>query len=361
MTPDVLLLRKLMSREDLTREESAELLVTLLRTDTEGWRLLAFSVASQTKGETLDELLGMFDALRTLTGDYALHLDGRRPLDVSSSGGSGVRKINISTLTSLVVGDPETPVIKQSFWRMTNTAGSAGMLAAVGILTPSVTLPQIQQAVDEVGVAFYSPLFVSPELGNLVQFGRELNTRQVGINTPFNLVAPLFTPVPLQARMFGTNNPTQFELILSLFKAFGYRSGLVLRGFDGMDEASLASPTRVQGFRGDEEIDFVLLPEEVGLRRVAPEEIQPEHPNPGYRDFVRIVFRQETGPKRDLVALNAGLAFWISERVPSIEEGVRLALTRLESGVVEEKLTRLVELIGSPDVLRQARELHLSS
>ena len=106
MTPDVLLIRKMMSRQNLTRAESAELLETILRSDGEGWKILAYSVASQTKGETVEEILGMFDAMRRLTGDYDLDLAGRRPMDISSAGGSGVRKINVSTLTALIAGDP---------------------------------------------------------------------------------------------------------------------------------------------------------------------------------------------------------------------------------------------------------------
>jgi anthranilate phosphoribosyltransferase len=78
------------------------------------------------------------------------------------------------------------------------------------------------------------------------------------------------------------------------------------------------------------------------------------------RDFVRIVFGQETGPKRDLVALNSGLALWISERAATIEEGIQAAVKRLENGSVAEKLTTLVEQHGNPETLRQARAAHLS-
>ena len=85
--PDILLIRKLMSRQNLSRAESAELMEETVRTDAEGWKLLAYSVASQTKGETVEEILGMFDAARRLTGEYDLDLSGRRPMDISTSGG----------------------------------------------------------------------------------------------------------------------------------------------------------------------------------------------------------------------------------------------------------------------------------
>ena len=359
MNPDVLLIRKMMSRQNLTRAESAEVLETILRSDGEGWKLLAYSVASQTKGETVEEILGMFDAMRRLTGEYDLDLSGRRPMDISSAGGSGVRKINVSTLSSLVAGDPVVPVVKHSFWKVTSITGSADALEAVGIHPQIVTLPQIQKAVETVGVAFYSPLFVSSELRNIVSFGRVLGEKRVGVSTPFHMLAPIFTPIPLTYRMFGLNNPTQFEILTEIFRGLGYRNALLVRGFEGLDEASISSPSRVRGFRGEEELDFVLIPEEVGLARVSQDEVTPVDAESNYRDFLRIAHGQETGPKRDLIALNAGLALWISERAPSIADGVQMALERLASGMAAERLTALVEQHGSPEILRQARARYL--
>jgi anthranilate phosphoribosyltransferase len=361
MTPDVLLIRQLMSRQNLSRAESAEVVETLLRQDTEGWKLLAYSVASQTKGETVEELLGMFDALHNLTGDYSLDLAGHRPMDVSSAGGSGVGKINVSTLTALVIGEPAVPVVKHSFWRVTGITGSADALEAVGIFPTRVTLPQIQKAIETAGVAFYSPVFVSAELRNVVTFGRALGVHQVGVSTPFHLMAPLFTPIPLAYRMFGINNPTQFEMLSELFKGLGYKNALLVRGFEGLDEASISSPSRVRGFRNGEDFDFVLMPEEHGLKRVSLETVTPVDATSNIRDFLRIAHGQEKGPKRDLVALNAGLALWISDRAATIREGIETALTRIENGSVAGKLTTLVEQHGEPDILRQARAAHLSS
>jgi anthranilate phosphoribosyltransferase len=360
MSSHIPLIRKMMAGQDLTRAESAALLEDLLRHDAEGWKLLAYSVASQTKGETLDELLGMCDAMARLTGDYALDLAGRRPMEVSSSGGSGIRKINVSTLMALAVGEPEVPILKHSFWKVTGIAGSADVLAGVGVFAPAVTLPQIQQAVDRVGVAFYSPLFVSPELGNLTNFGRALAENQVGVSTPFHLLAPIFTPVRLTYRMFGYSNPRQAGLLIDLFKGLGFRNALVVRGSDGLDEATLTGPSRVRGYRDGQDFDFEITPETTGLATAPPEAIAPVDTASNLRDFLRITHGLETGPKRDLVALNAGLALWISGRAATIEEGTREALRRIASGEVREKLKAVVELTGNPEVLRQTEREYLS-
>jgi anthranilate phosphoribosyltransferase len=360
MTPETLLLRKLMIRQDLTRAESAALLEALLRQDREGWKLLAYSVASQTKGETVEELLGMWDAMFALTGEYPLNLEGRRPMEVASAGGSGVRKINVSTLMALIVGEPAVPILKHSFWKVTGIAGSADVLAAVGIFAPAVTLDQIQRAVEEVGVAYYSPVFVSRELGNLVNFGRTLAEKDVGVSTPFHLMASIFTPVRLACRMFGLNNPRQFELLIELFRGLGYDNALVVHGSDGLDEATIAGPSRVRGFRGSQTFDFTLEPETAGLATAPVSTIAPVDANSNTRDFLRIVHGLETGPKRDLVVLNCGLALWISDRAESVAEGVQIALGRIASGEAWEKLVKLVALTGNPEILHQAEQEHLS-
>src|SRR5436305_1459341 len=217
------LIRKLMTRQDLTRAESADLMADLMSTDVEGWRFMAFSVASQTKGETAEELLGMYDGMLRLTGPYGIQLPAR-VMDVSSTGGSGVRKINVSTLTALITGDTDVAVVKHG-----------------------------------------------------------------------------------------------------------------------------------------EAIDFVLEPEAVGLKRVPQSAVQPADAHESLGDFLRILCGREKGPKRDLAALNSGVVFYLTDRTPTIEAGIELAIRRLESGEIEQKLDTLVAQMGSPETLAAARREYLSS
>ena len=101
-------------------------------------------------------------------------------------------------------------------------------------------------------------------------------------------------------------------------------------------------------------------PSRPGSGRLPGEAIAPVDARSNTRDFLRIAHGLEKGPKRDLVALNCGLALWISDRAASIEEGVRTAIGRLDSGEVGRKLRTVVELTGDPDILRLAEEEHLA-
>jgi anthranilate phosphoribosyltransferase len=359
MSEEHRLLRKLMARQDLSRAETAELVSTQLREDAGGWRLLAFSVAAQTKGETLDELLGILDGMARLTGPYPIRFP-EELMDISSSGGTGIRKINVSTLSALVVGEPGLAIAKQSFYGINSLAGSADVLRTVGIEVPALTLPQFERALATVGVAFQSPVFLSPELRNLALFGQGLGAHAVGISTPYHLTVPIFAPFKLRYRMFGINRVQQLDLLAALFRALGYHSALAVHGLDGLDEVSICGPTRLRGFRGEEEIDTTLTPEQAGLATAPPEAVTPREPAGSARDFLRIVHGVETGPKRDLVALNSGVALYLAGRAPSIAAGVETAIERLASGNVARKLEALVEQVGAPEVLRGAAAAALS-
>jgi anthranilate phosphoribosyltransferase len=354
------LIRLLMARQDLTRRQAAQLVEEILRDDDAGWRILAFSVAAQTKGETLDEMMGILDAMGALTGSYPISFPAEL-MDISSSGGSGVRKINVSTLATLVVGGPELSIAKQSFWGITSVTGSADVLRAVGIEVPALTLLQLETVLREIGIAFLSPVFLSPELANLSHFGQELGKNQVGVSTPFHLAVPIFTPFRLKYRMFGLPKPHQLEMLRDIFHALGYESALAVCGLDGLDEVSLSAPSRLRGFKQGEELDLTLEPEQAGLKTVSPAAVAPEDARSNVRDFLRIAHGVETGPKRDLVALNAGVALFLTARARSIREGVEMAIARLAGGQVGAKLEALVAAVGAPPIFARARRDALGS
>ena len=208
MSEEHRLVRKLMARQDLSRAETAGLVSTQLREDASGWRLLAFSVAAQTKGETLDELLGILDGMAELTGPYRIRFP-EELMDISSSGGTGIRKLNVSTLSALVVGEPGLAIAKQSFYGINSLAGSADVLRTVGIEVPALTLPQLERALSTVGVAFQSPVFLSPELGNLARFGQGLGANAVGPDffdwgLPFYFGRTVYTAIENAATAVGT-------------------------------------------------------------------------------------------------------------------------------------------------------------
>ena len=123
----------------------------------------------------------------------------------------------------------------------------------------------------------------------------------------------------------------------------GARKALVVSSADGLDEMSTSGTTRVVEVDGDRLRTYEIAPEDVGLPRVEPAEITAGTPDVN-AETTRRIFAGERGPARDLAALNAGAAIYVSGRVDSLEEGVRAAEAALDDGraaVALESLTAL--------------------
>lgn len=352
------LARKIMGKENLSRIESQRLIEYLLKNDSSGEKFLAYSIAMQTKGETVEEILGVFDGLGTFTTKY-LQLPPSDYMDLSSSGGGKLKKINVSTLSSLVVSSEKVPVPKQSFFGITSITGSSDVLAAIGITVPTIDSRKLEQSLKEVGIGFYHHLHISPELKNLVKFGGYLKEKEVGLNTPFNLVCPMYTPIPIKYRLFGTNNPNQLETIAQVFQESSVENGWVVYGAGGMDEISIFGETLVAEMNNKKIKRKKITPEDADLKRCDYKDVKPVDKESNIRDFLRIAYGLKEGPKRDLILINAGAGLYLSNQAKSLKAGTDLARQRLESGEIGRKIDRLVEIVGEKEVLEKAKIKYL--
>jgi anthranilate phosphoribosyltransferase len=59
--------------------------------------------------------------------------------------------------------------------------------------------------------------------------------------------------------------------------------------------------------------------------------------------LVRAVLDNESGPARDIVVLNAGVALYAANVVPTMAEGVTLAREAVASGKAAAKMSQFVE------------------
>ena len=66
--------------------------------------------------------------------------------------------------------------------------------------------------------------------------------------------------------------------------------------------------------------------------------------------IIRAIFDgTETGPRHDVVALNAGAALLVAGRVDTLRQGVELAIETIRSGAAADLLARLQARAWSPE------------
>jgi anthranilate phosphoribosyltransferase len=109
-----------------------------------------------------------------------------------------------------------------------------------------------------------------------------------------------------------------------------------------MDEITLSTETVVSELKDGQVHTFELSPEQFGMKRVPLSDLQGGSAVEN-AEITKAILSGATGPKRDIVLLNAGASLYIGGVASTMEEGIELAKTAIDSGKAMEVLQNLVE------------------
>jgi anthranilate phosphoribosyltransferase len=324
----------LAARKDLSSSQTAGVLAEIMAGNASEAQTAAVLIALRTKGETIDELVGLATTMRLMA--TPVNTSREDLIDTAGTGG-GRPTFNVSTTAALIAAGAGCAVAKHGNRSATGLSGSADLLEALGVridLAPEA----VAQCIEQAGFGF---MFAPAHHGatrHVVPVRKELAVRTI-----FNFLGPLTNPAGATRQVIGVSDPAFLDTIAGALARLGAAKALVVSSQDGLDEMSTSGTTTVVEVDGTEITSYALEPEDVGLRRSAYEAVAggpPEH-NAG---ITRRIFAGETGPARDLAALNAGAAIYVAGRVETLEAGVRAAEEALDSGRAARALDTLAEL-----------------
>ncbi len=334
-------IKKLTERESLTAEEAQAAMNEIMSGDATPAQIAAFLIAMRMKGETVDEITGCARAMR----DNVTRLNPkRRPLvDTCGTGGDGSDTFNISTTAAFVVAGAGAAVAKHGNRGVSSACGSADVLKQLGVKIDAEHAV-VERCIDEVGLGFmFAPIFhgaMKHAIGP---------RREVGVRTIFNILGPLANPAFAEAQVVGVYDRSLVEPLANVLKNLGARHAFVVHGADGLDEVTTTTTTTVaeaiEGARGGVKVSE-FDPAEVGMETATLNDLigGDAAVNAGITEGI---LRGETGPRRDIVVLNAAFALTAADRVKSIAEGIEAASRSIDSGAAMEKLERLREVSSS--------------
>jgi anthranilate phosphoribosyltransferase len=326
----------LASRRDLTAEEAAAVLAEIMEGNASEVQTAAVLIALRTKGETVDELVGLATTMRRLAKPV---LTGRDDLLDTAGTGGGRPTFNVSTTAALIAAGAGCAVAKHGNRSATGLSGSADVLEALGVridLGPE----EVARCIEEAGFGF----MFAPAHHGATRFVVPVR-KELAVRTIFNFLGPLTNPAGATRQVIGVSDPAFVETIAGALAALGARKALVVSSADGLDEMSTSGTTRVVEVDGSELQSYEVSPEDVGLPPAAPEELTGGTPDRN-AETTRRILEGERGPRRDLAVLNAGAAVYVAGRADSLEDGVRAAEAAIDDGRAADVLERLVELTG---------------
>ena len=183
----------------------------------------------------------------------------------------------------------------------------------------------------------FAPLF-HPAMKQVAALRREL-----GIRTMFNILGPLTNPANVKAQVIGVSEPELVPKLAEVLRQLGCRHALMVHGGDGLDELTLGGRTQIAELRGNNIIEYSIIPEELGLKRASLKELKGGTAEENAKMLLQIL-NGEKGALYDIVALNAAAAIVAGDKAENLREGLVLARESIESGNALQKLRGLVEL-----------------
>jgi anthranilate phosphoribosyltransferase len=324
-------LQRLVLREALSAEEAAGAMRAIMSGDVTPAQAGGFLMALRTKGETVDEL----DGLARTVLEFAHPVAAPVPVvDTCGTGGDRSGTFNISTLSAIVVAGAGVPVAKHGNRAASSHCGSADLLEALGVKI-DLEAAGVERCLVEAGIAFmFAPVF-HPSFGHAASVRRELR-----VPTSFNFLGPLTNPARPIAQVVGVSDARMLPLMAEVLARRGTRAKL-FRGEDGLDELTTTTSSVVLDVRDGAVVNSRLDPTEHGIRKASREDLLGGDPSEAAR-VARAVLGGESGPKRDVVVLNAGAALEVAGAADDLDGGIALATSSIDDGKAAATLDRWV-------------------
>jgi anthranilate synthase/phosphoribosyltransferase len=327
------LLKRVSSREDLTRPEARSLMDQIADGGVSQAQIGAILAGLTLKGPTIDELTGFASSLYERAVRLPLP-EGLATVDTCGTGGDGSGTFNISTTAAFVAAGAGAKVSKHGNRSITSRSGSADVLDALGVST-RMGPEEAARAIREAGMAFLFAANYHPAFKNIMGPRREL-----GFRTFFNMMGPMLNPARAKAQVMGVYAPELTETAVRVLGNLGVSRAIAVHGMDGLDEISLAAPTKVTELKDGWTRSYMIDPADYGFELCAPADLKggDAAENAG---IARRVLEGEPGPKRDIVLLNAGAAILAAGIAPDYPQAIEAARASIDSGSALLVLERL--------------------
>ena len=325
---------KLSKKQDLAYAEAEAVMDEIMSGQATPVQMSAYLTALALKGETIDEITASAAGMRAHCIKLLHNMD---VLEIVGTGGDGSNSFNISTTSSLVIAAGGVPVAKHGNRAASSKSGAADVLEALGVKI-ALTPERSAEILKKINICFLFAQNYHIAMKYVAPIRKEL-----GIRTVFNILGPLSNPAGANMELMGVYDQSLVEPLAQVMANLGVNRGMVVYGQDSLDEISMCAPTSVCEIRDGKFTSYEITPEQFGYERCEKGALTGGTPAENAEITKAILKGEEKGPKRQAVCLNAGAALYIAGKAASIEEGVKLAESLIDSGAALKKLEEFVE------------------
>lgn len=327
-------LAQLTQKKELSTKDTERLMTLVMSGKCPDVLLSAILVAWRMKGESIGEIAASAKIMRQFCHKVAVC--GDNVVDIVGTGGDGANLFNVSTASSFVAASLGVKVAKHGSTGVSSSSGASDLLTQIGVnlqLNPE----QLAQTLQSQNMCFMFAPNHHPAMRHAKNVRAMLKMRTI-----FNVLGPLTNPASAPNTLLGVFDQMWCETLAAALGELGSRHVWVVASDDGLDEISLASATKVTEFKDGQLTTFKITPEELGVVRQSLDGLMVSSPkesltliqqalDPSFDDT-------STNKARDIIALNAGAALYLSGMADSPKAGVELAQSSIKSGQAMQKM-----------------------
>lgn len=334
------------NKRDLTREEAYECMNDLISGEYPDTVVSSFLTALRMKGESIEEITGLVQSMK----DHAIQIDYEPDDYLAESCGTGgdtLKTFNVSTTASIIASACGAKISKHGNRSVSSKFGGADALESLGVkieLTPE----QVVNSVEKCNFAFIFAPKYHAATKNVMMIRKELNIRTV-----FNLIGPITCPSKVTARMTGVYDPDLVETVAEVSRNLDVKRGMIVHGFDAdgnpaMDEISNIGKTKV-AFLDDGEITVkYITPRDFGLEYSQAEDIEAPDSPEEHLQIIMNILNNVTDTEKDVARMNLALInsasiLYVTDKVKTLEEGVKLSRRAIENGDAIRQLEMIIK------------------
>ena len=335
ITPQEALQRTIEHRE-IFHDEMLHLMRQIMSGEMSPVMMAALITGLRVKKETIGEITAAAQVMREFSTKVEVK-DTKHLVDIVGTGGDGSHTFNISTCSMFAAAAAGAKVSKHGGRSVSSKSGSADVLEALG-LNINLSPAAISQCIAEHGVGFMFAPNHHPAMKNVGPVRREL-----GIKTIFNILGPLTNPAGAPNILMGVFHADLVGIQIRALQRLGAEHALVVFGRDGLDEVSLGAATLVGELKDGHITEYEIHPEDFGMVMSSNRALRVDTAEDS-KAVLLSVLNNQSGPAKDIVILNAGVALYAANVAATMQEGIVLAQKAIESGAAKAKLDALVLL-----------------
>jgi anthranilate phosphoribosyltransferase len=328
----------LVDGDDLDSEQMQSAMHQIMSGEATPAQIGAFLVALRIKGETIDEVAAATMVMRELA--TPVETSDEHLVDIVGTGGDDANLFNVSTAAAFVVAAAGGRVAKHGNRSVSSTSGSSDVLTSMGVKL-DLGAAQVARCIDEVGMGF----MFAPSHHSAMKHAAGPR-RELGLRTLFNMLGPMTNPAGVKRQVIGVYTPELCRPMVEVLKRLGSEHVMAVHSQDGLDEASIAAPTHVVELLAGTITEYEIKPEDFGLACASLEGLAVTSSEQSFALIKSALSGEESevaSKAARMIALNAGMAIYVSGVAATLADGVQMAEDAIGSGAALQKITELAQ------------------